>query len=70
MRSVEVGESVPVLYQRHASLSAVGDGFIIETFEAGSVRFRGVSSNEIYRFLQSKPVVFVGSVVTPRDSSP
>jgi hypothetical protein len=64
MRSVDRGESVSALYHRHARLPPPQQGFIIETFEAGSIRLRGISSNDIYRFLQSKPVVFVGGVIT------
>jgi hypothetical protein len=63
MRSVERAEPVIALYERHARLPEVRAGFIIETVEAGSIRLRGISSDDIYRFLQSKPVVFVTGVI-------
>ena len=62
--AVEAGEPVVELYERHARLAEVRQGFIIETFEAGSIRLRGFSSDDMYRLLQSKPVVFVGGVLT------
>lgn len=63
MRSVERERSVLALYEGHARLPPLQNGFIIETFEAGSIGIRGVSSNDIYKFLQSKPVVFIGGLV-------
>lgn len=67
MRSVDRGKSVVELYQQHARLPPLREGFIIETFEPGSLRLRGLSSDDIYRFLQSKPVVYLGGFIT--DSS-
>jgi hypothetical protein len=64
MRSVDRGRSVVDLSQRHARLPPLQQGFIIETVEAGSIRLGGVSSDDIQRFLQSKPVVFVGGLIT------
>jgi hypothetical protein len=64
MRSVDRGESVVALYERHARLPPLRQGFIIETFEAGSIRLRGISSDDIYSFLQSRPVVFIGGLIT------